>query len=110
MKRNVVERKQNNATVISQKHHQYLKTQNQQNNDLWEAKYLCILLEYPELGNEDFITRIITEALYSDTKEQRHIKTCSGPRRPLFLHALSFECTSKLCITFLNQFSVYFHI
>ena len=36
--------------------------------------------------------------------------TCSSPRRPLFLQALSFECTSKLCITFLNQFSVYFHI
>ena len=38
------------------------------------------------------------------------LTTCSSPRRPLFLHALSFECTSKLCITFLNQFSVYFHI
>ena len=38
------------------------------------------------------------------------IKTCSSPRRPLFLHALSFECTSKLCITFLNQYSAYFHI
>ena len=38
------------------------------------------------------------------------IMTCSSPRRPLFLHALSFECTSKLCIMFLNQFSVYFHI
>ena len=30
--------------------------------------------------------------------------TFSSPRRPLFLHALSFECTSKLCIPFLNQF------
>ena len=38
------------------------------------------------------------------------VKTCSSPRCPLFLHALSFECTSKLCITFLNQFLVYFHI
>ena len=38
------------------------------------------------------------------------LKTCSSPRRPLFLHELSFECTSKLCITFLNQFSVYFRI
>ena len=37
-------------------------------------------------------------------------KTCSSPRRTFFLHALSFECTSKLCIAFLNQFSVYFHI
>ena len=36
--------------------------------------------------------------------------TWSGPRRPLFLHALSFECTSKMCINFLNKFSVYFHI
>ena len=36
--------------------------------------------------------------------------TCSSPRQTFFLHALSFECTSKLCITFLNQFSVYFHI
>ena len=38
------------------------------------------------------------------------LMTCSSPRRPLFLHALSFECTSKLCGTFLNQFSDYFHI
>ena len=30
--------------------------------------------------------------------------TCSSPRHPLFEHALSFECTSKLCITFLDQF------
>ena len=36
--------------------------------------------------------------------------TCSSPRHPLFLHALSFECTSKLCGTFLNLFLVYFHI
>ena len=27
-----------------------------------------------------------------------------------FQHALSFECTTKLCINFLNQFSVYFYI
>ena len=37
-------------------------------------------------------------------------KTCSSPRRTFFLHALSFQCTSKLCGTFLNQFSDYFHI
>ena len=37
-------------------------------------------------------------------------KTCSIPRRTFFLHALSFESTSKLCITFLNKFSVYFDI
>ena len=36
------------------------------------------------------------------------MKTWSSPRRPLFLHVLSFECTTKLCINFLNQFSVFF--
>ena len=48
-----------------------------------------------------------------DRNPARHdidLWTCSSPRRTFFLHALSFECTSKLCITFLNQFSVYFHI
>ena len=44
-----------------------------------------------------------------DTNQAQH-ETCSSPRRTFFLHALSFECTSKLCIPFLNQFSVYFHI
>ena len=34
--------------------------------------------------------------------------TCSSPRRQLFQHALSFECTSKLCGTFLNNFLVFF--
>ena len=38
------------------------------------------------------------------------LKTCSSPRRTFFLHALSFECTTKMCITFLNQFLAYFHI
>ena len=28
------------------------------------------------------------------------IQTCSSPRRNFFLHALSFECASKLCIYF----------
>ena len=36
--------------------------------------------------------------------------TCSSPRRTFFLHALSFQCTSKLCNTFINQLLVYFHI
>ena len=34
--------------------------------------------------------------------------TWSSPRRQLFLHALSFECTSNLCIKFINQFSKIF--
>ena len=33
-----------------------------------------------------------------------HPKSWSIPRRPIFLHALSFECNTKLCINFLNQF------
>ena len=32
------------------------------------------------------------------------------PKTSTFLHTLSFECTSKLCINFLNKISVYFHI
>ena len=39
--------------------------------------------------------------------EERH-RTCSSPRRTFFLHALSFQYTSKLCVTFLNLFLVYF--
>ena len=30
------------------------------------------------------------------------------PRHPIFLHALSFECTTNLCMNFLNQFSFIF--
>ena len=30
------------------------------------------------------------------------------PKTSTFLHALSFECTSKLCVTFLNQFQFIF--
>ena len=36
--------------------------------------------------------------------------TWSSPRRPLFLHSLSFECTEKLCISFLNQLSFFSHL
>ena len=38
------------------------------------------------------------------------LKTCSSPRHPLFLNALSFECTSKPCINFISQFSFYIYI
>ena len=44
------------------------------------------------------------------TGPQTRYTTCSIPRRPLFLHTLSFECNSKLCGTFLNQFLAHFHI
>ena len=52
---------------------------------------------------------------FPDAAEKRleyimYLKTCSSPIQTFLLHALSFECTSKLCITFLNQFLVYFHI
>ena len=41
---------------------------------------------------------------FDDNSQSNSIMTCSSPRRPLFLHAFSFECTSNLCINFLNQF------
>ena len=33
--------------------------------------------------------------------------TCSSPIRPLFLHALSFECTSKLCVKLKYNCKIY---
>ena len=61
------------------------------------------------------VTNILQRCKHQEEAEHINIewggiKTWSRPRRPLFLHALSFECTSKLCINFINQFSVYFHI
>ena len=79
-----------------------------------------------EFGNEKGMVMIISRALYvleisgaawrakiAETLMSLRYKpydTCSIPRRTFFLHALSFEYTSKLCVTFLNQFLVYFHI
>ena len=57
--------------------------------------------------NEDFCSGTILLGL-GDPLPTAY-ETCSSPRRTFFLHALSFECTSKLCGTFLNQFSYYFH-
>ena len=36
--------------------------------------------------------------------------TSSSPSRPLFLNALSFECTTDLYIDFLNQFFILFSL
>ena len=52
----------------------------------------------------------VKSMLYSMIWNYTKSMTCFSPRRPLFIHTLSFECTSKLCINFLNQFSFYFHI
>ena len=38
------------------------------------------------------------------------IKDLVQPNTSIFLHALSFECTTKLCINFLNQFSLFSHL
>ena len=38
-------------------------------------KFLGVLLEYPGVGNEDVDTCIITEVLYSDAKNQWHVKS-----------------------------------
>ena len=56
------------------------------------------------------ITGFIQLILYALIAFRKKHKTCSSPRRTIFIHVLTFECTSKLCITLLNQFSVYFHI
>ena len=56
-------------------------------------------------------TTYMVEGLWLNrTQGTGNLQTFPIPRRPLFLHVLSFECTKKLCINFLNQFSVYFHI
>ena len=62
-KQNKKEGKHRIAVEISQKYHQYLKTQNQQSKYLWEANYPGILLDYPGVGNEYFDTLIIKEVL-----------------------------------------------
>ena len=51
-----------------------MKTQNQQSKYLLEANYPGILLDYPGVGNEYFDTLIITEVLYSYTKNQWHVE------------------------------------
>ena len=48
-----------------------------------------------------------TESIFCKTEKVIPM-TCSSPRRTFFLHALSFECTSKLCVTYLNQFQFIF--
>ena len=67
--------------------------------EMEESNFQPIWLYFPNLT---LLTNIVTTS-------KVHM-TWSSPRRPLFLHALSFDCTSKLCINFINQFSVYFHI
>ena len=46
---------------------------------------------------------------YVDDNKLLHVNW-SSPRRQLFIHGISFEWTTKLCINFLNQFLFYFHI
>ena len=76
------------------------KVESLQRRGLWTTA--IILLPFtPFIGNHPYSGRHFGS---------RTPWTCSRPRRPLFLHALSFECTSKLCINFLNQFSFFFHI
>ena len=76
-----------------------------------------ISLTYASLNEIDVLAADIQNAYLQAPLSQKHyvicgaefgLETCSSPRRTFFLHALSFECTSKLCCTFLNQFSDYF--
>ena len=61
-------------------------------------------------GGGNVVENIATVEGTITVLEGANARTCSSPRRNFFLHALSFECTSKLCATFINQFSDYFHI
>ena len=85
--------------------------------------WVLIIVEYSTISTVDYFEDTLANVglpeawleWYSNDVTQiknKSIKreTRSIPRRPLFLHALSFECTTKLCINFLNQFLVYFHI
>ena len=58
----------------------------------------------------DFAQFVFEELFVNKCQDIYDIMNWSSPRRPLFLHALSFQCTTKLCINFLNQFSFCFHI
>ena len=68
-------------------------------------------ISMPDIHNAlAFISMRVRASDQNDWKKLVRMMTCSRPRHPLFLHALSFECTSKLCVTLFNQFSAYFHI
>ena len=55
-----------------------------------------------------FYTGLICQ---SNKKElNKVLMFCDNGRRTFFLHTLSSECTSKMCITFLGLFLVYFHL
>ena len=77
-----------------------------------ESKYLTNIKTVPTT------LHLMTNGGLLSTNQQKHLnnygnvwyQNCSSPRRPLFQNALSFECTTKLCINFINQFLVYFHI
>ena len=65
------------------------------------ARYYCRRM----LQHDTFKQKIALLHIQPLVQDQQ---TCSSPRRPLFLHALSFEGTSKRCVNFLNLFFVYF--
>ena len=65
----------------------------------------------PTQGEPPVVANVFTRTLHNTHGFSNDlVKTSSSPRRTFFIHALLFECTSKLCITFLNQLSVCFHI
>ena len=74
----------------------------------WHMWYNCPKHPSPQKSTSETKKQYLNHC--TSTPYWKSSRTCSSPRHPLFLHALSFECTSKLCINVLNQFSVYFHI
>ena len=69
-------------------------------------RYFYMVLVVRQQGN---LTSIPCYEIQQKPSLKKMDMTCSSPRRPLFLHALSFECTSKLCAIFINIIFVYFH-
>ena len=74
----------------------------------WHMWYNCPKHPSPQKSTSETKKQYLNHC--TSTPYWKSSRTCSSPRHPLFLHALSFECTSKLCINVLNRFSVYFHI
>ena len=65
---------------------------------------------HPNVNRKDALYKIRDCISQRKYEWKGALKDLFQPKTKHFFHALSFECTSKLCITLFNQFLVYFHI
>ena len=70
-----------------------------------DAYYLNGKNESPNKKLSNILRSLLLNSIH---KKELWCLTCSSPRRLLFLHALSFECTTKLCIIFSTNFQFIF--